>query len=211
MSRSDDDGEQAEMARAEQDGWSILDKGWFRALLWGLAILMVAFIALPYLLDNKSPAPTRSPAVALPSGLQTSESANPPAVLPSTHRAEKAAPASPATNSVAEAPHREVKSPASAAPRSREPRISKAAAAPMRPTGQFWVQVGAFQGSDSATRLAARIRREHYRVEVHRRASTASPWVVWVGSYPDRQRAEAARVELERRGFSGLILRDQKG
>jgi cell division septation protein DedD len=72
--------------------------------------------------------------------------------------------------------------------------------------GGFWVQIGAFKDANQAVRLATRMRREGYPTDVRRRDSTTNPWVVRVGKYPTRERAEAVRAALEKKGFRGFLL-----
>jgi DedD protein len=72
--------------------------------------------------------------------------------------------------------------------------------------GGFWVQIAAFKDANQAVRLATRMRREGYPADVRRRDSTANPWVVWIGKYPTKERAEAVRAALEKKGFRGFLL-----
>lgn len=78
--------------------------------------------------------------------------------------------------------------------------------APTSSGGGFWVQIAAFKDANQAIRLATRMRREGYPADVRRRDSTANLWVVWVGKYPTRERAEAVRAALEKKGFRGFLL-----
>jgi len=78
--------------------------------------------------------------------------------------------------------------------------------APTSSGGGFWIQIAAFKDANQAVRLATRMRREGYPADVRRRDSTANLWVVWVGKYPTRERAEAVRAALEKKGFRGFLL-----
>lgn len=229
---------------------SIFGQWWFRGLLAGVASLVVAVIALPYLLERQSPAPTRSVAVienrsqsepvsaepasaraerepppALPaltsSGATKSSNMptllqaakpEPPQVLspPATPKTLATPPPTPTTTKVrrasAEVPSKAPASPAAtkASPTRKKPGGLTGS------KGTYWVQIGAFKNSKYASRLAARITDEQYPVEVSRRASGATPLAVRVGAYRDRQEAEAARVDLERKGFPGFVLKGQR-
>ena len=98
-----------------------------------------------------------------------------------------------------------LKTPSSAGPGAREPKNR----APATSKETFWIQVGVFEDSNKAARLAARLQSEHYRVLTRPEQSAAGRHVVWVGDYPTRQQAEAARVALEGKGFPGLIVERQ--
>lgn len=95
---------------------------------------------------------------------------------------------------------------ARAEPRSGERRVSKPAAALLSEEA-FWVQVGAFKNSKRAARLADRLGAEQYPAVTRRGTSRAAPHVVWVGKYASRERAEAVRAALARKGFRGFVLR----
>ncbi|MFQ5896677.1 MAG: SPOR domain-containing protein [Candidatus Methylomirabilia bacterium] len=84
-------------------------------------------------------------------------------------------------------------------------------AGPVLSEGKFWVQLGAFKSSRNATQLAAQIRAEHYPVEVRWGKSPGAPYVVWVGKYSKWERAKQVRAALQRKGFRGFILRDERG
>jgi cell division septation protein DedD len=72
--------------------------------------------------------------------------------------------------------------------------------------GGFWVQIAAFKDANQAVRLATRMRRQGYPADVRPSDSTANPWVVRVGKYPTRERAEAVRAALKKKGFRGFLL-----
>ncbi len=85
------------------------------------------------------------------------------------------------------------------------PPITKVA--PFEPAQRsFWVQVAAFKDAKQAGRLAARVKRAGYPVDVRRLSSSANPWVVWVGKYPTREQAESVRAALARKGLRGFVL-----
>jgi cell division septation protein DedD len=77
---------------------------------------------------------------------------------------------------------------------------------PVSSAGSYWVQIAVFKDATQAVRLATRMRREGYPAEVRRRDSTANPWTVRLGKYPTRERAEAVRAALEKKGFRGFLL-----
>ncbi len=203
----------------ENSDRGLLEKPWFLTLLVGLALLLVAFIVLPYLVDWRSPPPPGSAGLAMSPSvpLQPSRAATPPApptaeamtspnppALPLPPTRPESASAPPARNIIAQAPDAARESPAAPEPRSQESRISRTAA--LRPSkGEFWVQVGAFKDSKAAARMAARLTAEHYPVVMRRGAPPARRHVVWVGTYPTRKRAEEVRAALEQRGIRGFI------
>ncbi|MGH7316069.1 MAG: SPOR domain-containing protein, partial [Candidatus Rokuibacteriota bacterium] len=49
------------------------------------------------------------------------------------------------------------------------------------------------------------VKRDGYPAEVRRLRAAPVPWVVWVGTYPSREKAEAARDALAGKGFRGFI------
>jgi hypothetical protein len=186
---------------------SVVEKGWFLALVGGLAALMTAFIVLPYLIDSRSPTgpgTLRSPMT--PGTL----SATPPSRGPKS-AGPAAAPALPAAaprpEAIALAAHGP--SPAPPAALARPTDVAgkkKTASAPAK--GAFWVQVGTFRDSKDATRLAARLSADHYPAVVRPAASAPGRHVVRVGTYPDRKRAEETQAALEKQGVRGFVLRE---
>lgn len=142
----------------------------FGALLGGLAILGVAFIVLPDLLDWMSPPPARGPALETrrsvpserssiaPTQSQVAGGPKSPALPPSTK------PESPSATAAA-------KLPAQPEPGSGEPRIRQALT-PVLSEGGYWVQVGAFKNPAHAERLAAKLSADNYPV---RRATLSRP------------------------------------
>lgn len=189
--------------------------------LGGLAILAAAFITFPYLREWRSPTPPRSPLLeAIPllpleprSGAPTElEAANPPTLPAATSMAEQPGPR--------ELPPPTAKpEPALAAPtarvapdaerRSGEPPMPNAAA-PVLSKEEFWVQVAAYKDSKYAVRLALQLSAEHYPVVIRLRESAAVPYVVWVGKYDSRERADEIRAALRTKGFDGFVLRDER-
>jgi len=194
----------------EDSGPGILETGWFLVLLAGLAVLMVAFIVLPYLVDW-SPTRPGSPGVAMAPSTPVQPPPGTTLPAPQTAPAVTSAvvpPAKQIADVTAEAPNAASNSPASPGRRSTESRIHKTAA-PIPSNGGFWVQVGAFRSSKDAARLAARLTAEQYPVMVRRGASPAGRHIVWVGKYPDRKRAEEVRAALGGKGLRGFILTDK--
>ncbi len=88
------------------------------------------------------------------------------------------------------------------------PRKPPSTLAPTPAMGEFWVQVGAFNVPENAWRLAARLTAERYPAEV--RPGEAARLVVRVGGYPDRRQAEAIRADLEKKGFTGFVLKEKR-
>ncbi|MFQ5827840.1 MAG: SPOR domain-containing protein [Candidatus Methylomirabilia bacterium] len=199
MDLEQDDHEDEEEELIEPSRRSIFEEWWFRILLAGVALLVVAVAALPYLLDWWSPAPTQPLAVvktplggvppSVPAALeppaapskvaakaptgqpseQPSKVPEPPAVPPRV--AEQAAPASPAPPATAKV--------ARAAPRAARKAPAVAARkkqsrprTPVPPKGEYWVQVGAFTTQTYAEQLAAKLSAERYPV---RRATVSRP------------------------------------
>lgn len=179
----------------------IVEKGSFRRLLGGLAILALGFVALAYLVEWISLAPIRSYALesarSVPFEPPVFAGPRPLTTPPAPQKWEAASlPAVSATTQLAE--HR-----------SRRPSVRNVAA-PVLAKGGFWVQVGAFKEAKNAARLAARLTAELYPAVIRRGESAAAPHVVWVGKYPSLERAEAVRAALERNGLRGFILRDER-
>jgi cell division septation protein DedD len=85
-------------------------------------------------------------------------------------------------------------------------RAGRAAAAD-RDHSAVWVQIAAFKTPAQAGRLAARVKHDGYPAQVRRLRSAALPWVVWIGAYPSREQAEAARSTLVHKGFHDAFLR----
>ena len=125
----------------------------------------------------------------------------PSGVPPQTAKSEAPAPLAPRAS--ANIP--QVGPQSSPAPPPREP---PGTSAPAPATGEFWVQVGAFNVPENARRLAARLTAERYPAEV--RPGEAARLVVRVGGYPDRRQAEAIRADLEKKGFTGFVLREKR-
>lgn len=303
LDREQHDFEDEEEEPVEPSRRSLFEEWWFRILLAGVALLVVAVVALPYLLDWWSPVPTRSLAVvkvprepvrapdprtselAPPPSVATAPAPplteqpvtmpEPPVVPPPTTKPE-AATASPSPRVTAKvpkaAPRAAGKVLAAAAPKKKSRALTKAGRAPSK--GKYWVQVGAFTTATYAERLAATLSAEHYpvrratvsrhlpdhhevviigaaksevdgklpgktyeaeavgdRVVVHpalplkravvlarqltatgftvkiqRAKGPATLYVVLVGGYPDRTRAQAVRAELDGKGVSGFIV-----
>ena len=81
----------------------------------------------------------------------------------------------------------------------------------------YWVQLGLFKDLKNAERMAAKLRDAGFSVQVEsvtRSESGAAGGVaggtyhlVRAGGFPDRERAGAARDDLETRGYSGFLTR----
>jgi len=160
-------------------------RGRFRIVLLGCLLLAAIVIGVPYLRGWWS----RLVSPPAPSQAVKSEPTPPPAPGGAPAEAPKAA-----TPSLA--------APAPAAP------IATPTPAPAK--GAFWVQVGAFSDPKNAERLGGRLTAERYPVAIRPSESRAHLVVVQVGAYPDRHQAEAARVELEKEGFTGFVLREKR-
>jgi len=98
----------------------------------------------------------------------------------------------------------------------------RAAAASTRPSSarpemqrNYWVQLGLFKDLKNAERLATKLRDQGFSVQVASAARSESGaagdvsggtyHLVRAGAFPDRQRAVAARDELQGRGYSGFL------
>jgi cell division protein FtsN len=136
---------------------------------------------------------TGSPAV--------SAAAAPPATAPP---ANPPAPAAPPADPPAPAARRADPPPAAAA-RETRPAAPKVTPTVGRGEPPFWVQVAAFKNAGQAGRLAAKVKRDGFPAEVRRLRGGSVPWVVWVGTYPTREQAEATRDALARKGLRGFI------
>ncbi len=153
-----------------------------------IALVVVAVIALPYLLDWWTP-----PAIPL-------QRAQLPPPLPRPHgqQVELAAKATAESEAKVVEPVRE---------------RPKTAASPV---GRYWIQVGAFKDQANAATLAARLAAQSYPTRhfalVRPGRRTHELFVakrlhrVWVGRYPDRQHAQAVQKDLASKGFPGFIV-----
>lgn len=186
---------------------SVFSARWFRALLILIVLVLAVVIALPYLLDQFAPTPTRSasaPKAPAPEpqrpSIQTSGPPPPPSasetVPPLSPPRTPAAPPAPPSIST-QAPRTELSEPAAQKP------VAKATDATTKRDGSrggYLVQVGAFRDSANAAKLAAKLAEENY--PVRRAAVTRSApeghEVVVIG-------ASAAEVndKLEGRGWRG--------
>ncbi len=201
--RHEEEGDLGEAPR-----WSIFSGWWFRGLLMVIALVVVAVIALPYLLDWWTP-----PAIPF-------DRAQLPPPLPSPHgqQVELAAKATAKSEAKVAEPVRE---------------RPKTAASPV---GRYWIQVGAFKDQANAATLAARLATESYPTRhlalarpgrrthelfvadasedevngklrsIRRLRSAERLHRVWVGRYPDRQHAQAVQKDLASKGFPGFIV-----
>ncbi|MBI4246952.1 MAG: SPOR domain-containing protein [Candidatus Rokubacteria bacterium] len=161
---------------------SIFAALWFRALIVILVVGVVAAVAVPYVLDvvNPPPAPKQvaapvprsTPSTAFPTVAPSPSPAptppTPAPVPPLSTTAPAAAPTAPKPVAPALQPS-ERQAPKPAAP-AREAKATPTKPAPARTQtaaarGPYWVQVGAFRDQAAATRLAAKLRGENYKVE----------------------------------------------
>ena len=203
---------------------------WFGILVAGFGTLMLTLFAAPFLLDSWRPASSRSVAkvevgpqsgprtvvpepaasVSKPSG-QESRATQPSGTPTMSEGAKPNAggvpvSAAPAPSVTAEIPRTAVTPPISAESTAREPKDPT----PNGATEEFWIQVGAFKNSKYAAKLGAKLTAEHYPVMIRPSKSEAARYVVGVGRYADRQRADQVRAELEGKGFQGFIVRGER-
>lgn len=146
---------------------SIFAALWFRALIVILVVGVVAAVAVPYVLDvvNPPPAPKQ---VAAPVPRSTPPTAF-PTVAPSPSLAPTPPTPAPVSPPSTTAPAAAPTAPKPVAP-TREAKATPTKPAPARTQtaaarGPYWVQVGAFRDQAAATRLAAKLRSENYKVE----------------------------------------------
>lgn len=183
-----DEDEELQSDEDDGGGWKksvwrrISAEGWFGVLLGITGALMIFFFSVPFLLDWLTPAPTRAT-----SSLEASPPSAPSSVAPRPMRVASNLPAQ-----ASEAPRRSV------------------LRTPPATSGQFWVQVGAFKQAKNAVRLASQLKAQHYPAVVRQQQAAAPGHLVWVGSYPDRTRAEATKDSLQRKGFGGFILKRER-
>jgi len=189
----------------------------FRGIWIGVATAAVTFVlvfAIPQWLGwyDVGPPTSREQRDVTPEAAISTVTAKPSGSAPSGSAADAAAPAA------AKAVAPKEPAPPAPAPRSgaakdaRPPAPARAAASHASPAASHdasasWVQIAAFKSPDQAGHLAARIKRDGYRAEVRRLRSGAVPWVVWVGAFPSREQAEAARSALARKGFRDSFVR----
>ncbi|MFQ5896975.1 MAG: SPOR domain-containing protein [Candidatus Methylomirabilia bacterium] len=199
---------------AESPVWRLFEKGSFRALLGALALVALAFTALPYLLDRMTSSQTRNLAVETPSLIALKPPVSPtpgsPTGPPAVRKFDTVyPPALPPTTT----PESDSAAPAARVTAGAEPQPgvpgTRETTAPARSNGGFWVQVGAFKNPEYAARVAARLSARHYPVVIRRREAAAALHVVWAGRYPSRKRAEEVRAALEKKGFPGFVLREE--
>ncbi len=152
--------------------------------LLGMILLAAVVVAFPYIRSWRSRpvAPSGAPA-------QTAKSEAPAPLAPS------------ATAGIPQV------GPQSSPAPSLPPREPSRTSVPVPRTGEFWVQVGAFNVPENAWRLAARLTADRYPAEV--RPGEAARLVVRVGGYPDRRQAEAIRADLAKKGFTGFVLKEK--
>jgi len=92
---------------------------------------------------------------------------------------------------------------------------TRPSSAPLETERSYWVQVGLFKDLKNAERLATKLRDQGFSVQVASVARSESGaagdvsggtyHLVRAGAFPDRQRAVAARDELQGRGYSGFL------
>ncbi|MBI4609597.1 MAG: SPOR domain-containing protein [Candidatus Rokubacteria bacterium] len=140
---------------------SIFSEAWFRALVAGVVLVVLAVFALPYVLERWSPTPPPTPVVKAPIPPPP-----PPLETPPVQKAEapRTTPGLPAAKPEAAPPKTpakpaqpEAKPPARPLAKAPEPAPSKAGTG-----GDYWVQVGAFSDQANAARLAAQLSAEKY-------------------------------------------------
>ncbi len=156
----------AEEEWEEPPGRSIFSAGWFRALLAAVVLAVLVVGGLPYLLDWWTPAPPPPPPVVKapipppPPALETPPAQK--AEAPKTLEAPPPAKREPAPPQIPpKAVPREAK--ASARPEARTPElIREQPGATVSPSGNYWIQVGAFKDQANATRLTAQLSAENF-------------------------------------------------
>jgi cell division septation protein DedD len=156
-----------------------------------------------------SPAQSAPPAPAAPA-LQKSAAPAAPALPPGPARAGAPASAKPSpplpmakAGGIARSPERAAA--VSTRPSSALPETERS----------YWVQLGLFKDLKNAERLATKLRDQGFSVQVASVArseraaagdvSGGAYHLVRAGAFPDRQRAVAARDDLESRGYSGFL------
>ena len=155
-----------------------------------------------------SPAPSAPPAPAAPAP-QKSAAPAVPTLPPAPARAGAPASTKPSpplsmakTGGTAHSPER--------------PAVStRPSSAPPETERSYWVQLGLFKDLKNAERLATKLRDQGFSVQVTSVARNESGGAgdvsggtyhrVRAGAFPDRQRAVAARADLESRGYSGFL------
>jgi len=158
-----------------------------------------------------APAPPKAAEKPAPPPAKMAEKPSPAPTLPPSKTTEKPAPL-PAASAVK--PVAQMSKPLESA-RAKEPvgrpaKPASAATPPSSPTGSYWVQVGVFKEQGNAEGLAKSLRSSGFPVEVTRitRGGGANPgtyYMVRAGSFPDRDRALAARDELKTKGHPGIL------
>jgi len=153
---------------------SIFSEWWFRGLLIVIALAVVVVIALPYVLDWWTQPP--------PTPLQKAQIPPPPPPLPGPQVEKAEAPKAPPAQVPATPEPTPSKLPSeppqSEAKATAKPEAKAAELARERPKaaasvgGNYWIQVGAFNGQANAAALAARLVAEGYPA---RRFSLARP------------------------------------
>lgn len=202
---------------------SVFSARWFRVILVVIVLVLAVIIALPYLLDQFTPAPTRPPAPALKAPeseprkqpVQESEPRTPkpgrstsplPPPQPSVAPSASAPPATVAS----EERKAEPPSPKASVTKGQEGAQKGATTKRAGSRGDYLVQVGAFQESANAAKLAAKLAAENYPVRraAVTRSSPAGYEVVVLGASPtevnDRLRGENWRGEA---GRDGTVIR----
>jgi len=158
-----------------------------------------------------APAPPKAAEKPAAPPAKMTEKPSPAPTLPPSKTTEKPAPL-PAASAVK--PVSQVSKPVESArakePSSRSAKPASAATPPSSTTGSYWVQVGVFKEQGNAEGLAKSLRSSGFPVEVTRitRGGGANPgtyYMVRAGSFPDRDRALAARDELKTKGHPGIL------
>jgi len=193
----------------------IFSSWWFRVLIAMVVLLLIAIIALPYLIDWFGPTPPavvlkREPAPSLrPSPQEAPPAHSSPSLAP---RQIEQPPSQPAERTPADKQPAEVAKPAPrrSAPPLKEP--AKAAGeeenAPPSPRGRYMIQVGAFQDEANAARLAARLAGEKYPLQ---RATESRPGDGGGGHEVLVIGASAAEVDSKLRGTDRKTVTTSEG
>ncbi len=213
---------------------SIFAAGWFRAVLVLTVLAILVVVALPYLLNWFEPvsSPVKGPArmtqgtepAAVPAPSPTPSAPPAPAASAPPKSAAPAVPALPPGPARAGAPASAKPAPplpmAKAGDTARSPErpaavSTRPSSAPPEAERSYWVQVGLFKDLKNAERLATKLRDQGFSVQVASVARSESGaagdvsggtyHLVRAGAFTDRQRAVAARDELQGRGYSGFL------
>jgi DedD protein len=196
-----------------------------RRLIGAIALVLIAVVVLPMVLERE-PRPvsqsieiripsqeTAPPLVAPASSKEAGTVSRPPAALSSAIAPpEAAAPATPkekpdgAQAGVTPAPPEPAREARSAAPESRDGTKAAAENRAWEASGAYVVQVGAFSSAENAKQLKDRLSANGIQAYTETVATTKGKQVrVRAGPFPTREAAEQTLARLERLGLNGII------